>query len=114
MAQPRRRRSGALATRSPVHPGSGIDSATVHEGRDESEALRRFEETLELVEIVARQIGRLIGGAVELDDLRSFGREGLLDAARRYDPTRGVPFRAYANYRVRGAIYDGTYEDLFL
>ncbi len=80
----------------------------MHEGRDESEALRRFEETLELVEIVARQIGRLIGGAVELDDLRSFGREGLLDAARRYDPTRGVPFRAYANYRVRGAIYDGV------
>ena len=38
----------------------------------------------------------------------SFGREGLLDAARRYDPERGVPFRAYANFRVRGAIIDGV------
>lgn len=80
----------------------------MHEGSDESETLRRFEETLDLVEIVARQVGRVIGGAVELDDLRSFGREGLLDAARRYDPSRGVPFRGYANYRVRGAIFDGV------
>src|SRR5690606_27303369 len=38
----------------------------------------------------------------------SYGREGLLDAARRFDPTRGVPFRAYANFRVKGAIIDGV------
>jgi RNA polymerase sigma factor for flagellar operon FliA len=74
----------------------------------EAEALRRFEATLELVEIVARQVGRAVGSSVELDDLLSFGREGLLDAARRYDESRGVPFRAYANYRVRGAIFDGV------
>lgn len=70
--------------------------------------MQRFEATLELVEILARQIGRSVGGAVELDELLSFGREGLLDAARRYDASRGVPFRAYANYRVRGAIFDGV------
>lgn len=75
---------------------------------DEAEALRRFEESLELVEVLARQIGRIVGPSVELDELLSFGREGLLDAARRFDATRGVPFRAYANYRVRGAIYDGV------
>ena len=38
----------------------------------------------------------------------SFGREGLLDAARRFDPERGVPFRSYANFRVKGAIVDGV------
>jgi RNA polymerase sigma factor FliA len=81
---------------------------TVEATRNEAEALRRFEATLDLVEIVARQVGRTIGGSVELDDLLSFGREGLLDAARRYDESRGVPFRAYANYRVRGAIFDGV------
>jgi RNA polymerase sigma factor for flagellar operon FliA len=75
---------------------------------DEAEALRRFEESLELVEVLARQVGRAVGPSVELDELLSFGREGLLDAARRFDATRGVPFRAYANYRVRGAIYDGV------
>jgi len=78
------------------------------ESREEPEALRRFESTLDLVDIVARQVGRAMGGSVELDDLLSFGREGLLDAARRFDESRGVPFRAYANYRVRGAIIDGV------
>jgi RNA polymerase sigma factor for flagellar operon FliA len=81
---------------------------TVETTRDDTEALRRFETTLDLVEIVARQVGRAVGRAVELDDLLSFGREGLLDAARRFDESRGVPFRAYANYRVRGAMYDGV------
>jgi RNA polymerase sigma factor for flagellar operon FliA len=80
----------------------------VAEARDDAESRSRFEESLELVEVIARQIGRAIGSAVEMDELRSFGREGLLDASRRYDPSRGVPFRAYANYRVRGAIFDGV------
>ncbi len=77
------------------------------EALEEAEILRRFEESLELVDVLARQIKRAVGGSVELDELLSFGREGLLDAARRFDPTRGVPFRGYANYRVRGAIIDG-------
>jgi RNA polymerase sigma factor for flagellar operon FliA len=75
---------------------------------DSPEILERFNSTLDLVDMVARQIGRAIGSVLELDDLMSFGHEGLLDAARRYDPERGVPFRAYANYRVRGAVIDGV------
>lgn len=75
---------------------------------DEAEALRLFQESLDLVDVLARQVGKVVGSTVELEELRSFGREGLLDAARRFDPTRGVPFRGYANYRVRGAIYDGV------
>ncbi|HXK18596.1 MAG TPA: sigma-70 family RNA polymerase sigma factor [Polyangiaceae bacterium] len=74
---------------------------------DAPEVLERFQAQLELVDIVARQICRTMGSAVELDDLLSFGREGLLDAARKFDGERGVPFRAYANFRVRGAIIDG-------
>jgi RNA polymerase sigma factor FliA len=42
-----------------------------------------------------------------MDDLISHGREGLLAAARSFDPTRGVPFRRWANIRVRGAVIDG-------
>lgn len=76
-------------------------------GADAPEVLERFQSQLVLVDIVARQILRTLGAVVELDDLLSFGREGLLDAARRFDGERGVPFRAYANFRVRGAIIDG-------
>jgi RNA polymerase sigma factor FliA len=97
-------RSSQLSIPAPVLGGT---FAAVQEGSGEAEALRRFEAELDLVEVLARQIARVCGSAVELDELRSFGREGLLDAARRYDESRGVPFRAYANYRVRGAIFDG-------
>jgi RNA polymerase sigma factor FliA len=78
------------------------------QGSDSPEVLARFESELDLVDVVARQLQRSIGAAVELDDLSSFGREGLLDAARKFDTARGVPFRAYANFRVRGAMIDGV------
>lgn len=75
---------------------------------DPPEVLERFHATLELVEMVAGQVRRSIGSGVELEELVASGREGLLEAARRYDPARGVPFKLYANYRVRGAMIDGV------
>jgi RNA polymerase sigma factor FliA len=75
---------------------------------DSPEVLERFHAELSLVEIVAAQISRSVGPSIEFDDLVGAGREGLLDAARRFEPARGVPFRAYANYRVRGAMLDGV------
>jgi len=80
----------------------------VGETKESPEVSERFSSALGLVEIIARQIWRTLGGQGELEELRSFGREGLWDAARRFDPSRGVPFRGYANFRVRGAIIDGV------
>jgi RNA polymerase sigma factor for flagellar operon FliA len=69
--------------------------------------LERFNAGLELVNVIAAQVRRTVGASADFDDLVASGREGLLEAARRYDPERGVPFRSYANYRVRGAMVDG-------
>jgi RNA polymerase sigma factor for flagellar operon FliA len=91
----------------PPSPRAAQTTAGGARGADSPEVLERFQAQLELVDIIARQTLRALGPAVELDDLRSFGREGLLDAARKFDAERGVPFRAYANFRVRGAIIDG-------
>jgi RNA polymerase sigma factor FliA len=44
----------------------------------------------------------------ELEDLIGFGFQGLLEARTRFDASLGVPFRAYAHYRVRGAVLDGV------
>ena len=74
---------------------------------DSPEVLARFSAELDLVEIVSRQIARRVGSSASLDELRSFGREGLLHAARSFDPSRGVPFRRWANVRIKGAIIDG-------
>ena len=96
----------------PLHPDALAPPAppappALARAADAPEVLQRFESQLELVDIIARQTLRTLGSVVDLDDLQSFGREGLLDAARRFDSARGVPFRAYANFRVRGAIIDG-------
>jgi RNA polymerase sigma factor (sigma-70 family) len=43
---------------------------------------------------------------VEVDDLISAGTIGLIEAADRYDPKRGVPFASFAYSRIKGAVID--------
>ena len=74
---------------------------------DPPEVLERFHATLDLVHLIAGQLKACVGSVVEIGDLLSYGRAGLLDAARRFDSQRGVPFRAYATLRIRGTIIDG-------
>lgn len=77
---------------------------------ERNDQLRRahalFQKELDLVDIVAKQICRSIRAFDQVEDMIAAGREGLLNAAMRFDPHRGIPFRAYANLRVRGAIVD--------
>ena len=40
------------------------------------------------------------------DDLLSAGMVGLAQAARNFDPSRGVPFHRYAATRIKGALLD--------
>jgi RNA polymerase sigma factor for flagellar operon FliA len=75
---------------------------------DTPEVLERFHGGLALVEVLAKRVSRSVGVLVDYDDLLSAGREGLLEAARRFDPERGIPFGAFANFRVRGAMLDGV------
>ncbi|MGD8861727.1 MAG: sigma-70 family RNA polymerase sigma factor [Myxococcales bacterium] len=44
----------------------------------------------------------------EVDDLMGYAYEGLLRARERFDPERGVKFKSFAYYRVRGALLDGV------
>jgi RNA polymerase sigma factor (sigma-70 family) len=41
-----------------------------------------------------------------LDEIRSAAYMGLVDAARKFDPSRNVPFGAYARTRIVGEIKD--------
>jgi RNA polymerase sigma factor (sigma-70 family) len=62
---------------------------------------------LELVYRIARSIRRRLPRYCELGDLISDGYIGLHQAAERYKRRRGIPFAAYASFRIRGAILDG-------
>lgn len=75
---------------------------------DPPDVLARVSEGLELVDVLARQLRRQFGPYVQVDDLASQGREALLAAARSFDPERGVPFRRWANLRIRGAMIDAV------
>jgi RNA polymerase sigma factor for flagellar operon FliA len=92
----------------PLPPVTG-PRTTATAATDAPEVLARFRAELDLVDVNARQVARRIAApSVTLDDLRSFGREGLLQAARSFDGSRGVPFRRWANLRIRGAMIDGV------
>jgi RNA polymerase sigma factor for flagellar operon FliA len=43
---------------------------------------------------------------VSRDDIRSAALMGLMDAANRFDPRRGVLFKTFAERRIRGAVFD--------
>jgi RNA polymerase sigma factor for flagellar operon FliA len=61
-----------------------------------------------LVRAIARGIHRSFPSFIELDDLIAYGQIGLAQAARDYDPERGIQFSTFAYYRIRGAILDGA------
>lgn len=67
-----------------------------------------FMSELPLVEAVAKRVWRAIDRAIQFDELLNAGREGLFDAARRFNRQSGASFRTYASYRVEGAMFDAV------
>ena len=63
-------------------------------------------EHLPTVRYVARRIHERLPQHVELDDLISAGVVGLIDAFAKFDHTKKVQFKSYAQFRIRGAILD--------
>lgn len=62
---------------------------------------------LSLVHDTARSLRGRYGLDLSVEELASYGMLGLVEAARRYQPGRGVPFATFARVRIRGAILDG-------
>ncbi|HAA09095.1 MAG TPA: FliA/WhiG family RNA polymerase sigma factor, partial [Syntrophomonas sp.] len=60
-----------------------------------------------MVKYVAGRLAINLSSAVEMDELISYGIEGLIDAIEKYDPTRNIKFETYAVTRIRGSMIDG-------
>ena len=77
--------------------------------RAESELAGRNELVMSNLFLVAQVMNRTLAKlprSVEADDVWSAGVLGLIDAAQRFDRTREVRFKTYAETRVRGAMLD--------
>ena len=59
------------------------------------------------VRLVAETIRERLPRAADLNDLIGYGVIGLLQAIDRFDPSRGIVLKTYAEHRIRGAILDG-------
>jgi RNA polymerase sigma factor for flagellar operon FliA len=66
----------------------------------------RIVENLAVVGLVMQRLLPRLPSSIEADDLHSAGVMGLIDAAQKYDESREVRFRTYAEVRVRGAMLD--------
>mgnify|MGYP006289333973 CR=1 FL=1 len=82
---------------------SGIRGYTSVDPNDPDTLLERFGEVVYYH--AERLVPRLPNG-LEKGDLLSAGMVALIQAARSFDPSRGVQFRTFADYRVRGAMID--------
>ena len=67
--------------------------------------------TLPFVEQLARRVAATMPHSIDIGDLVQDGVIGLIDAARRFDDTRGIKFETFAERRIRGAMIDALRKD---
>lgn len=67
-------------------------------------------EHLSLIKYHAYRIATQLPPNIEINDLINAGVLGLMDAIEKFEPSRGVKFKTYAELRIRGAMLDSLRE----
>lgn len=86
-----------------------FDAPAPHEPRTFENSFQKDQavrEHLPLTRWIARQVCGQLCSSRHFDDMAQTGVLGLIDAAERYNPSKGGSFKTYAEYRIRGAILD--------
>ena len=74
-----------------------------------SQALNREEMILKyapLIKYIAHRLAMRLPSHIAVKDLMSAGAIGLMHAVSKFDPTKNVSFKSYAEFRIRGAMLD--------
>ena len=85
---------------------SVTDQLTVYEQSLQMSATIKVEDYAYLVKRIAHHMIARMPSSVQVDDLIQAGMIGLLEAAQKYDGSKGASFETYAGIRIRGAIVD--------
>ena len=72
---------------------------------------KRVEAGLPFVEALARRMASTMPHSIDISDLVQDGVIGLIDAANRFDDSRGIKFETFAERRIRGAMIDALRKD---
>ncbi len=70
---------------------------------DQNELIKKY---MPLVELLVERMVPQVPSFLNRDDMTSAAMVGLVDAISRFDESRGVLFKTFAEYRIRGAIFD--------
>lgn len=89
-----------------VRQSYGNTKATCANTLAEEERTELIVQYAPLVKFLAGRMAMRVPPSVSLDDLVSAGVMGLLDAVDKFDPSRAVKFKTYAEFRIRGAMLD--------
>jgi len=109
------RRSGSIGVQgsspsalraSSVHRGLPRAQSREPWGKQEPESHNLLLAMAPLVKRVAFEMRQHLLPHVEMDDLVGAGTLGLVDALRKFDPSRNVKLESYARHRIRGGILD--------
>jgi RNA polymerase sigma factor for flagellar operon FliA len=71
-----------------------------------AEREKMIETHLSLVDFLVDRMMTQVPAFVDREDIRSAALMGLMDAAGRFDPRRGVLFKTFAERRIRGSVFD--------
>ena len=66
-----------------------------------------IETNLAYAHAITAEVMRKLPPELERRDIQCWAELGLVEAANAFDRTRGVQFKTFAYYRIKGAIYDG-------
>lgn len=83
-----------------------MNSVMVYGRTQQPQSNLDLEEHALLVKRIAQHMIVRMPASVQLDDLIQAGMIGLLEAAQKFDGSKGASFETYAGIRIRGAIVD--------
>ena len=67
--------------------------------------------SIPFVEQLARRVAATLPHSIDIGELVQDGVIGLIDAAHRFDESRGIKFETFAERRIRGAMIDALRKD---
>jgi len=59
-----------------------------------------------LIKYIAARLAMRLPAHIHQEDLISSGIIGLMDAAQKFDPSKNISFKTYAEFRIKGAMLD--------